>query len=337
MQAIGLDFDTRRPAEFLLAEPGPPGPGQVLLRVLEAGLCGTDRELADFRYGGPPPGERTLALGHEALAEVVEAAPETGLAPGTLVVPLVRRACLPICTACRLNRRDLCLSGRYTERGITGLHGYLRDWVVDEARDLVPVSPDLASVAVLTEPLSVVEKALDTAGRIHALTPRSALIFGAGPVGLLAALACGARGWATEVVSLEPPDHLQARLARLAGARYSHEMPAAAADVVLECSGAPAAARLALDWLAPLGVLVLIGAADFDVRFPSLRTVMQNQTVTGVVNASPAHFAAAVADLARFDRRVLEAMIHRRARQDWRAALAGTGAKAPKSVLVLHD
>ncbi|HRJ21902.1 MAG TPA: zinc-binding dehydrogenase, partial [Bryobacteraceae bacterium] len=123
----------------------------------------------------------------------------------------------------------------------------------------------------------------------------------------------------------------------LAGARYSHETPAAAADVVLECSGAPAAARLALDWLAPLGVLVLIGAADFDVRFPSLRTVMQNQTVTGVVNASPAHFAAAVADLARFDRRVLEAMIHRRARQDWRAALAGTGAEAPKSVLVLHD
>lgn len=335
MRAIGLDFETRRAAEFSLPEPPSPVGRQVRLRVREVGLCGTDRELAGFKYGAPPPGERRLALGHEALAEVVEAGPEARLAPGTLVTPLVRRPCSPACAACARNRRDLCLSGRYAERGIVGLHGYLREWVVDSEEDLIEAPASLAGVAVLAEPLSVVEKALSTAERIHPLGPRSALIFGAGPVGLLAALACAARGWETEVCSLEPPDHLHARLAVRAGARYSHERPAARAGVVLECSGAAAAARAALEWIAPAGVLVLIGAADFDLRFPGIRTVMQNQTVTGAVNASPEHFAAAVRDLARFDRGVLGAMIHRYGSGDWREALEGRGRQAPKAVLAL--
>ncbi|MCL4794669.1 MAG: alcohol dehydrogenase catalytic domain-containing protein [Bryobacteraceae bacterium] len=335
MFAIGLDFEARRVAELDLPEPDAPGPGQLRLRVLEVGLCGTDRELSEFEIGEPPPGEHALTLGHEALAEVVEAGPRTKLQPGDLVAPLVRRPCLPGCAACRRLRRDLCLSGGYTERGILGLHGYLREWVVDDESDLVAVPADLASIAVLAEPLSVVEKGLTTAERVHPLGPARALIFGAGPVGLLAALACVARGWEVEVFSLEPPNHPNAELARRGGARYSNETPSAKADVVLECSGAPAAARQGLDWLAPLGVMVLIGAADFDVRFPGFRTVMENQTVTGVVNASPEHFATAVSDLARFDRGVLQAMIHRRALKDWRAALGGEGAEAPKSVLAV--
>lgn len=335
MKTIGLDFEARRVAEFDLPEPPAPGPGQLRLRVREVGLCGTDRELAEFHIGGPPAGERHLALGHEALAEVAEAGSGTTLRPGTLVSPLVRRSCTPACAACAARRRDLCLTGAYTERGIAGLHGYLREWVVDAEQDVVEVPDELAGVAVLAEPLSVVEKAITTAERIHALGPRSALIFGAGPVGLLAAMACVARCWRTEVYSLEPSGHPNARLAVRAGARYTNERPGAAADVVLECSGAGAAARMGLDWIAPAGVLVLIGAADFDVRFPGLQTVMKNQTVTGVVNASPAHFAAAVKDLGRFDRELLRGMIHRRGVRDWREALAGERALAPKSVLAL--
>ncbi len=335
MLAIGLDFELRRVGVLELPEPDPPVGKQVRLRVREVGLCGTDRELAEFRFGEPPPGDRTLALGHEALAEVVEAGAGASLRPGTLVAPLVRRACPPGCATCRRGRRDLCLSGRYTERGITGLHGYLREWVVDEEEDLVVVPPDLAPVAVLAEPLSVVEKGLATAERIHPAGPASALILGAGPVGLLAGMACVARGWRTEILSLEPPDHPNAQLARRIGAIYGRGKPSAKADVVFECSGAAEAARNGLDWLAPLGVLVLIGAADFDVRFPGIRTVLENQTVTGVVNASAEHFAAAVADLGRFDREALRSMIHRRDLSDWAGALAGEGAAAAKQVLVV--
>ena len=55
-----------------MPEPGPLASGQVLLRVLEVGVCGTDREIADQHYGTPPPGEDRLVIGHEALAEVIE-------------------------------------------------------------------------------------------------------------------------------------------------------------------------------------------------------------------------------------------------------------------------
>lgn len=335
MQAIGLNFETRRVEEFSLPEPAAPLARQLRLRVREVGLCGTDRELAEFHVGEPPDGEQRLALGHEALAEVVEAGSGARLVPGTLVAPLVRRACQPGCAACVRNRRDLCLTGAYRERGILGLHGYLREWVVDDEADVVEVPAAISSVAILAEPLSVVEKGLTTAERIHPLGPRRALIFGAGPVGLLAAMACVARGWNTEVHSLEPADHPNARLAQRAGAQYSTGRPEARADVVLECSGAGAAARQALEWIAPAGVLVLIGAADFDVRFPGFETVMKNLTVTGVVNASPEHFASAVKDLARFDREVLSDMIHRRGVAGWRDALAGKDARAPKVVLAL--
>lgn len=335
MRAIGLDFEARRLSEFALPEPDVVGPGEVLLEVREVGLCGTDRELAEFHFGKPPDGERHLALGHEALAEVVAVGSGVRLRKGALVSPLVRRPCPAQCLACAHDRRDLCLTGDYVERGITGLHGYLRKFAVDSESDLLEVPAELIDVAVLTEPLSVVEKAISTAERIHVLGPRSALIVGAGPVGLLGALASLARGWRTEVYSLEPPGHPNARLAALAGARYSNDKPRELADVVLECSGAEAGARLALDWLAPLGVAVLIGATDFDVRFPGLRAVMQNQTVTGVVNASPEHSAKAIRDLARFDQQVLRGMIERRPVSQWREALTGPGGKAAKMVLAL--
>lgn len=335
MLAIGLDFHARRPVEFSLPEPPPPSGAQLLLRIREVGLCGTDRELARFHFGAPPPGEHHLALGHEALAEVVAAGPLATLAPGALVVPFARRPCAPACSACTRLRRDLCTSGLYTERGITGLHGYLRPLALDDQADLLPIPPSLSSVAVLAEPLSVVEKALDTALRLHPLQPRSVLILGAGPVGLLAALASAARDWHVELASLEPPDHPHARLARAAGARYSHRTPAAPADIVLECAGSPAAAPLGLQFLKPAGVMVLIGASDFQLDFPGLRTVLLNQTLTGVVNASPAHFAAAIDDLARFPRPLLESLIHRQSLPHWPDALAHPGAQAPKSVLTL--
>jgi NADPH:quinone reductase-like Zn-dependent oxidoreductase len=56
-------------------EPEPAAATDVRLRMLEVGVCGTDREIAAFEYGDPPPGSEHLVIGHESLAEVVEVGP----------------------------------------------------------------------------------------------------------------------------------------------------------------------------------------------------------------------------------------------------------------------
>ena len=75
-------------------EPVIAGPTEVKLRILEAGVCGTDREITSFQYGTPPADSPHLVIGHEALGEVVDVGSGvTGLAPGDLAVLMVRRPC----------------------------------------------------------------------------------------------------------------------------------------------------------------------------------------------------------------------------------------------------
>src|ERR1700751_4875554 len=65
-------------------------PDQVMLRMLDIGICGTDKEICSFEYGTPPAGDDHLVIGHESLAEVVQAGPAVErFRPGDLVVPSV--------------------------------------------------------------------------------------------------------------------------------------------------------------------------------------------------------------------------------------------------------
>lgn len=332
MRALCLDFERRTVAEAAIPDPHPPQSGEVLLDICQVGVCATDRELTRFRFGEPPPGESLLALGHEALARVAACGPGVqSLRPGDWVVPMVRRACPGPCPSCALGRYDLCRTGAYLERGITRCHGYFTQQAIDPAHALVPVPPHLVDIAVLAEPLSVVEKAIETGLRAHPLAPRTACVVGAGPVGLLAAMALLVRGIEPCVVSLEPEDHPRVQLLRRAGIPYSRSAPTARFDLVLEASGSRAAAAAALDWLAPCGVLVLIGAPDPGIEVPGIRMIVDNLTVAGIVNAARSHFDAAFADLARIPRPWLDAMVERRPASAWRESLAA-GSAAPKIV-----
>ncbi|TME76030.1 MAG: glucose dehydrogenase, partial [Chloroflexi bacterium] len=91
----------------------------ALMRVLEVGIDGTDTEINSGLYGEAPPGSDFLVIGHEALS-VVEAVGEgvSGFSRGDLVVSTVRRP--DDCPNCRAGESDMCLFGRYTERGIKG-------------------------------------------------------------------------------------------------------------------------------------------------------------------------------------------------------------------------
>jgi threonine dehydrogenase-like Zn-dependent dehydrogenase len=339
MRAVGLDYTNRRLCERTVPDPPSLADGEVLLRVREVGVCGTDRFLASWELGAPPPGSDFLILGHEALCEVLEIGPGvTALKPGDLVAPLVRRPCRPPCASCTRDRRDLCLSGRYTERGIVGADGYFAEYALDRVEDLVRVPPELAGVAVLVEPLSVVEKAVETALRLHEGTPRSALVLGAGTIGMLAALALRQRSVEVTVCSLEPDDHPRAQWLRQAGFEYTVVPPRRSADIVLEAAGPASAAFTAVRALAPLGVCGILGtASDAAGEFPFRNLLLGNQRVFGSVNASPESFRRAVEDLRRFDRRLLERLIRRRRFEEYGQTILGPVEVAPKAVHVVAD
>lgn len=106
--------------------PCKPHGGEVLLRTLEEGICGTDREICAFEYGAPPQGAADFILGHEALAEVTEVGPDvTWVRPGELIVPMERRPSRnPRCLACSQGRQDFCVTGEFSERGIGGVQTF---------------------------------------------------------------------------------------------------------------------------------------------------------------------------------------------------------------------
>ena len=101
MQALVLrpgEAGTTTVAE--MPEPAP-GPGQVLVRPVEVGVCGTDREISEGWFGIAPAGEERLILGHELLGRVERDG--HGFARGDLVTATVRRSC-GHCDACAARR-----------------------------------------------------------------------------------------------------------------------------------------------------------------------------------------------------------------------------------------
>ena len=135
------------------------GETEVRLKILEVGVCGTDREIASFEYGTPPLGSPYLVIGHESLGEVIEVGSAVDrFRPGDLVVTMVRRPCgLPECPACAVGRPDFCVTGKFTERGIGGRHGFMTERVVDDQQYMIAVLQSLREVGVLIEPLTIAE------------------------------------------------------------------------------------------------------------------------------------------------------------------------------------
>lgn len=306
-------------------------PTEVKLRMLDVGICGTDKEIVAFEYGTPPAGSPYLIIGHESLGEVVEIGTQvTRVKPGDLAVPSVRRPCpAPACIACRAGRQDFCYTGEFTERGIKQRHGFMTEFVVEEERYLNPVPPALRDVAVLVEPLTIAEKGLTQLWEVqlrlpwaHPIEPgeppahgRSALVLGGGPVGLLGAMKLVLDGFDTTVYSRTPAASDLEQLVTSIGAKFAHAetvtIPALAEqmgniDVVYEAVGASSLAFDVIRYLGTNGVFIFTGvpgrkepiSVDTDLIMRDL--VLKNQIVFGTVNASIANFAGAICDLNAF-------------------------------------
>ncbi len=323
MKAVAVFPADRRVDVIDHPEPSIQGATEVKMRMLEVGICGTDKEIVTFHYGEPPDGSKYLVIGHESLAEVVDAARGVkNLKPGDLVVATVRRPCaVPTCVACRAGRQDFCSTGLYTERGIMRRHGFMTELVVEDEQYLNPVPNELRDVAVLVEPLTIAEKAIAQLWQIQQRLPwkkegRHALVLGAGPVGLLGAMKLRLEGFETTVYSRTSRN--QDALAKSIGANFvdaqTTDVPALAkeigdVDVVYEAVGASALAFEVLRHLGSNGVFIFTGVpgqsgetpVDTDALMRNF--VLKNQVVLGSVNAAPMHFHDAISDIGAFMQR----------------------------------
>jgi glucose 1-dehydrogenase len=331
MQAVTVTPATRKVTLTKRPPPKIVSDSDVLLRVLDVGVCGTDREICHFDYGTPPNGESHLVIGHEAVAEVVAVGSAVRrVRKGDLVVPMVRRPCSHThCIPCRSGRQDFCVTGEFKERGIHGAHGFMTQYVVEDEAYLRLVPADLRDVAVLVEPLTIAEKALIQLHHLQMRLPwacqiggndgrrycHSALILGAGPVGLLGAMAFQAAGYRTIVYSREGTASEKAAIVTGIGAEYVSAEDVKVGDlaktigtidVIYEAVGASTLAFQAIHSLGANGVFIFTGVpgrkAPVEVDTDRLMRdlVLKNQVMLGTVNADKDAFDAAVRDLATF-------------------------------------
>jgi len=306
--------------------PDPPvSDGTVLVRTLALGVCGTDREIVAGEYGSAPPTEDRLILGHESLGEI-ESVPKDGpLAPGDLIVGIVRRPDPVPCTFCAADEWDMCRNGRYTERGIKERHGYGADYFRIEPDFTVKIDPSLGLRGVLLEPTSIVAKAWDQTERIgrrsRAWQPRSLLVTGAGPIGLLAALMGAQLGLDMHVLDRNESGPKPTLVRELGGTFHAGDVASIdqlRPDILMECTGSPAIIRAVLGGTAASGITCLVGVTDpghmldLDIGKLNRTMVLNNNVIFGTVNANRRHYQMAAEALARADGNWLDRLITRR-------------------------
>jgi glucose 1-dehydrogenase len=302
----------------------PPSDGSVVVRSLALGVCGTDREILSGVYGFAPLGQQRLVLGHESLGEVEAAPPESGLSPGDLVVGIVRRPDPEPCLACAAGEWDMCRNGRYTERGIKERNGYGAERFRIEPDFAVKIVPSLGLLGVLLEPASILAKAWDHTERIghraRTWQPRTLLVTGAGPIGLLAALMGVQRGLDVHVFDRNKGGPKEALVRDLGGTYHTDakSLDRLAPDVLMECTGAAAVIRDCLGCSAPAGIVCLTGVTqpgrvfDFDIGRFNRTTVLENDCIFGTVNANRRHYEMAADALAGAEQSWLARLISRR-------------------------
>jgi threonine dehydrogenase-like Zn-dependent dehydrogenase len=297
--------------------------GSVLVEAVAVGVCGTDVEIMEGKYGWAPPDKTRLVLGHESLGRVLESDGAGSLKKGDLVVGIVRRPDPVPCPNCAVGEWDMCRNGQYTERGIKQIDGFMSERWRIEPEYTMKVDSSLGLLGVLLEPTTVVTKAWEqiaAVGQRALWEPRTVLVTGAGPIGLLAAMLGKQRGLDIHVLdraeSGPKPD-----LVRALGATYHTGTVASVGfepDVIVECTGVGQVISDAIHFLGAGGVVCLTGvgsgggASGFAAADVAAAAVLKNNVVVGSVNANKRHWYKAGEALARADRSWLARLLTRR-------------------------
>lgn len=339
MKAVAVTPGVKNSARLLDAPLPTPDDDQVLVKTIRVGICGTDIEIDRGEYGATPSGDEYLIICHENFGQVESVGAKVrDFAPGDYVVAMVRRP--DDCHHCLAGEQDMCITGNYFERGIKGRHGFLSEYYVESPQYLVKIPPSLKEVAVMLEPLTVVEKGIRHAwsaqSRMKAWRPQKALILGAGPIGLLGAMVTRLKGLDTIVYSRDPNRNIEERLSVI-GATYVPKLDEkgevinhigalpesfGSFDFLLEATGAVQVAMGAMGIIGLNGILCLTsitgGESTMEICPECLNfdLVLGNRAIFGSVNANRLDFEQGVRDLVAARERWpgwLESLITRRA------------------------
>ena len=345
MRAITLRPGVANSARLDEVPDPPPEDGPILVKTLALGVCGTDREIISGQYGDAPPGQERLILGHESFGQVEDAPESSGFKRGDHVVGIVRRPDPVPCPACAVGEWDMCRNGRYTERGIKERNGYGAEQFRVEPDFAVKVDPALGNLGVLLEPTSVVAKAWDHTERIGRRTrswsPKTLLVTGAGPVGLLAALLGSLRGLDIHVFDRHGEGPKTSLVRDLGASLHTNlaDIDRLRPDIVMECTGAAPVVHEVLGRTGASGIVCLVSVTapkivELDIGTLNRRMVLDNDAVFGSVNANRAHYEMAAKGLARADKSWLAKLITRRVPLDrWSEALE----RRPDDIKVVID
>lgn len=291
----------------------------VLVEVLRVGACGTDREINNGEYGVAPEGFDFLVLGHENFGRVTEVGEKVWeFKPGDFVVATVRR---PFGHSIydTIGQQDFTTDAEYWERGISRLHGYMAEFYVESADFLVKIPEKIAEIAVLLEPLSIIEKGLkqaeDIQRRLDIWQPVNAAVLGTGNVGLLTVMALRMRGFQVHGFGRDARSgYFNADLLEEVGATYDSTAEISIADstkkygeydLIFECTGFSPIVFDAMQSLNENGILILASVTGGDRKTDQVPSdkinqmfVLGNRAMVGTVNANREHFEMGVKDLA---------------------------------------
>jgi threonine dehydrogenase-like Zn-dependent dehydrogenase len=261
------------------------GPGQVVVQVARAGVCGTDLEIFSGHMSYLETGEASypIRIGHEWCGVVTSAGEGAGRSwLGRWVAGDTMLGC-GHCERCRRGRHYLC-ADRY-EIGIrNGWPGALAEYLLVPARALIPLPDGIDPMTgALVEPGGNALRAIDGA----ALTPGDRLlIIGPGTIGLLAALFARAQGHEVHLAGTELRTLDFARTLGFDHCWTASELPALRFDAVIDASNSPEVPAQAARLVEPGGRLVLIGLSTVPSHLDTRALVLKDVTAVGVLGGS---------------------------------------------------
>jgi D-arabinitol dehydrogenase (NADP+) len=243
-----------------------PGPRDILIRVRACGICGTDQHIFDGDFGGPFP----LIGGHELAGDVVAVGPEIleDIRVGQRVAVNPNLFC-GSCFYCQRGQVNHCL--RWSAIGVTRDGGFA-DYVVAPETNVYPVGDMPYEVAAFIEPISCVVYGLQ---RLRIPEGANALVYGAGPIGLLM-LQLVAHGGASSVAAVDiREDKLNVAASVGAGATVLggpgaddalREVSPLGFDVVVDCTGVPSVVEHMFTHVRNGGKLLFFGVNPTEAR-----------------------------------------------------------------------
>ncbi len=259
-------YQARREIDVRETPDPEPGPGDVLIRVRACGICGTDQHIFEGHFFPSYP----LIGGHELAGEVIALGPqvETAAREGDRVAVDPCLFC-GSCFFCQRGQGNHCL--RWNAIGVTRDGGFA-DYVVAPAANVYPVGEMAYEVAAFIEPISCVVYGLQ---RLRIPLGANALIYGAGPIGLLMLQLVKHGGASTVAVvdlkqeKLEVARSLGADEVVAAGAAADgalREISPLGFDVVVDCTGVPSVVEHMFTHVRSNGKLLFFGVNPSDAR-----------------------------------------------------------------------